>query len=67
MQAVSQNAQDKICKLEAEASSLSEELATQRRALETAWSDNTDLKRAISELKAEKEDLRGQVGVGESA
>lgn len=65
IQAVSQNAQDKIYKLEAEVSTLSDELATQRRALESAWSDNSDLKRTVSELKLEKEELRGQIGMGE--
>ena len=64
MQAVSQASQDRITKLEAELQSVSEEMASQRRALESAWSENNELKRMVAELKTEKEDLRGQIGMG---
>lgn len=64
MQAVSQASQDKISKLEAEISTIREELTSQRRALESSWSDNSELKRTISEIQAEKDELRGKLGQG---
>ncbi|CAE7668679.1 LAMB1, partial [Symbiodinium microadriaticum] len=66
MQAVSQASQDKITKLEADIQSMAEEIASQRRAMESAWNENSELKRKVTDLKAEKEDLRGQLGMGAS-
>jgi hypothetical protein len=66
MQAVSVASTDKISKVEAELSSKAEELQTQRKALETAWADNSELKKLVSELKAEKDDLKKQLGLGTS-
>lgn len=66
MQAVSQASADKLSRLEAEISSKNEELGSQRRALETAWNDNNELKRLIAELKAERDDMKRQLGEGTS-
>lgn len=66
MQAVSQASAEKLAKLEAEINSRSDELASQRRALENAWNENNELKRSIAELKADRDDLRRQLGEGTS-
>lgn len=66
MQAVSQASTDKLMKLEAEIAGKIDELASQRRALEAAWGDNTDLKRAVAELRAERDDFKRQIGEGTS-
>lgn len=64
MQAVSQASQDKLVKLEAELAGKVDELGVQRKALESAWSEISELKKMISELKAEKDDLLTQIGAG---
>jgi len=53
MQAVSQASSEKLAKLEADLNAKSEELASQRRALENSWSENNDLKRSIAEMKVQ--------------
>jgi predicted nucleic acid-binding Zn-ribbon protein len=64
MQAVSQASQDKLLKLETELAGKADELAIQRKALESSWTEISDLKKIISELKAEKDDLQNQIGAG---
>ena len=64
MQAVSQASQDKLINLEAELAGKVDELSVQRKALESSWSEISDLKKIISELKAEKDDLLSQIGAG---
>ena len=64
MQAVSQASQDKLVKLDAELAAKEDELGAQRKALEGAWSEISELKKMISELKAEKDDLQNQIGAG---
>ena len=64
MQAVSQASQDKLLKLEAELASKVDEIGVQKSALEKSWSEISDLKKIISELKAEKDDLVTQIGAG---
>jgi chromosome segregation ATPase len=66
MNAVSQASSDKLTKLENELNSKNEELITQRKALENSWSDSSELKRSVVELKAERDDLRRQIGEGTS-
>jgi predicted nucleic acid-binding Zn-ribbon protein len=66
MQAVSHASTDKLAKLENELASKINEILSQRTALETAWSDNGELKRALAELKADRDDLRKQLGEGNS-
>ena len=66
MQAVSHASTDKLAKLEGELAAKLGEIASQRTALETAWSDNGELKRALAELKADRDDLRKQLGEGNS-
>lgn len=64
MQAVSTASADKLQRLEADLSAKVEELLSQKRALESAWTENNDLKRACSDLKVENDDLRRQLGEG---
>ncbi len=45
MQAVSQASTEKFNRLEAEISSKTEEILSQRRALDNAWAENNELKR----------------------
>lgn len=66
MQAVSQASADKLSKLEGELSARNEELASQRRALESSWNENNELKRLTAELRADRDDLRRQLGEGTS-
>jgi septal ring factor EnvC (AmiA/AmiB activator) len=66
LQSVSQSSQDKITKLENELNAKIDENSVQRKALETSWNDNNDLKRTLAELKAECENLRSQIGFGKS-
>jgi DNA repair exonuclease SbcCD ATPase subunit len=66
MQAVSQATTDKLIKLETEIASKIDEINAQKRALEQAWNDNAELKRAHAELRAERDDLRRQIGEGTS-
>ena len=66
MQAVSHASTDKLAKLEGELAAKLGEIASQKTALETAWSDNGELKRALAELKADRDDLRKQLGEGNS-
>ena len=66
MQAVSQASTEKLSRLEADISSKCEELSSQRRALEIAWNENNELKRVIAELKAERDDMKRQLGEGTS-
>lgn len=64
LQSVSQSSQDKIGKLETELSAKIDELSIQRKALETSWNENNDLKRSIAELNAECDSLKSQIGLG---
>ncbi len=66
MQAVSQASTDKISKLESELASKIEEISSQRRALDSAWNENSEFKRSITELRAERDDLKKQIGEGTS-
>jgi chromosome segregation ATPase len=66
MQAVSQASTEKLVRLEAELTAKTEEYASQRRALEAAWTEATELKRTVSELKADRDDLRKRIGEGTS-
>jgi septal ring factor EnvC (AmiA/AmiB activator) len=66
LQSVSQSSQDKITKLENELNAKIDENSVQRKALETSWNDNNDLKRTLAEIKAECENLRSQIGFGKS-
>jgi hypothetical protein len=66
MQAVSQASADKLSRLEADIGAKNEELNSQRRALENAWNDNNELKRVVAELKAERDDMKRQLGEGTS-
>lgn len=66
MHAVSQATTDKLNKLEAETVAKSDELTSQRKALEGSWAESADLKRLLAELRAEAEDLRRQLGEGSS-
>ena len=62
MQAVSQASTDKLHKLEAEISTKNEELASQRKALEVAWQESSELKRELHRQKAENEALQKELG-----
>lgn len=64
--AVNQNANDKFAKLESEILMKSEEIISQRKSLESAWSENNELKRALVELKNERDDFKRQLGEGAS-
>jgi allophanate hydrolase subunit 2 len=64
LQSVSQSSQDKISKLENEVLGKNDELTIQRKALESSWNENNDLKRTIAEIKAECDSLRSQIGLG---
>lgn len=64
LQTVNTNLQDKIYKLEGEVTSRMEELTTQKRALEASWNEVTECKRAINDLRVEKEDLVARLGQG---
>ena len=66
LQTVNTNLQDKIYKLEGDISSKTEELATQKRALEASWNEVTECKRAMNDLRVEKEDLVARLGQGTS-
>lgn len=66
MQAVSQATSDKLSKLETELNTKSDELSSQKRALENAWAESNELKRLVAELKADRDDLRRQIGLGTS-
>jgi len=66
MQAVSQASADKLARLETELGSKGEEFASQRRALEGAWAETSELKRSVAELKADRDDLRRRIGEGTS-
>lgn len=58
MQAVSQASMERLAKLEADLSLKTEELVQQKRALDASWTENADLKRAISDLRAQREDAK---------
>ena len=66
MQAVSQASTDKLSRLEGDIGSKAEELASQRRAMEAAWAEINESKRVIAELRADRDDLRRQIGLGTS-
>ena len=66
MQAVSQASTDKLSRLEGDIGSKAEELASQRKAMEAAWAENNESKRIVAELKADRDDLRRQIGLGTS-
>ena len=66
MQAVSQASTDKLSRLEGDIVSKSEELGSQRRAMEAAWADSNETKRLVAELRADRDDLRRQIGLGTS-
>jgi myosin heavy subunit len=58
MQAVSQASMERLAKLEAELAVKVEELGQQKRALDAAWTENADLKRVITDLRAQREDAK---------
>jgi myosin heavy subunit len=58
MQAVSQASMERLAKLEAELTVKAEELGQQKRALDAAWTENADLKRVITDLRAQREDAK---------
>jgi chromosome segregation ATPase len=64
MQAVSQASAEKLRILESEVLTKTEELNSQRKALETSWGESSDLKRTVAELRAEIDDLRRKLGEG---
>ena len=66
MQAVSQASTDKLSRLEGDITSKADELSSQRRAMETAWAENNESKRLVAELRADRDDLRRQIGLGTS-
>ena len=66
MQAVSQASTDKLARLEAEIATKVDEIASQRRALDGAWAETNELKRTVAELRADRDDLRRQIGEGTS-
>jgi len=66
MQAVSQASTDKMTKLEAEVKQKTEEIVSQKKALESAWMETKDLKKCTIELRAERDDLQRRVGEGNS-
>ena len=66
MQAVSQASTDKLSRLEGDIGSKADELASQRKAMEAAWAENNESKRLVAELKADRDDLRRQIGLGTS-
>jgi chromosome segregation ATPase len=66
MQAVSQASSDKVSKIEIELNTKHDEIVNQKRALETSWAECNELKRSVQELKAERDDLRKQIGEGTS-
>ena len=66
MQAVSQASTDKLSRLEGDVASKGEELASQRRAMEAAWAESNETKRLVAELRADRDDLRRQIGLGTS-
>lgn len=58
MQAVSQASMERLAKLEADLATKTEEILNQKRALDNAWNENAELKRASSELRAERDDIK---------
>ena len=66
MQAVSQASTDKLSRLEGDINSKADELLSQRRAMEAAWAENNESKRVVAELRADRDDLRRQIGLGTS-
>lgn len=64
MQAVSQASAEKLRILEAEVLTKTEELNSQKKALETSWGESSDLKRTVAELRAEIDDLKRKLGEG---
>jgi predicted nucleic acid-binding Zn-ribbon protein len=57
---------DKLARLESELAQKTDELASQRRALESSWQENSENKRVVAELRAERDDLKRQIGEGTS-
>lgn len=66
MAAVNQASNEKMMRLEAEINSRSEELVSQRKALEVAWSESNEAKRVLVEVRAERDELKRQLGEGNS-
>lgn len=66
MQAVSQASMERLAKLEAELSGKTEEVLNQKRALDTAWAEIAELKRAAAEVRAERDDVMKNKGQTES-
>ena len=66
MQAVSQASTDKLTKVESDLSGKIEEISNLKRALDTAWSENNEIKRSAVELRADRDDLKRQLGEGTS-
>lgn len=65
MQAVSQASMERLAKLEAELATKSEEILNQKRVLDAAWSEATELKRAAAELRAERDNMKKHTGAKE--
>lgn len=64
--AVNQASNEKMMRLEAEINARSEELVSQRKALEVAWSESNEAKRVLVEVRAERDELKRQLGEGNS-
>jgi uncharacterized membrane-anchored protein YhcB (DUF1043 family) len=64
MQSVGNTTQEKQSKLESDLAMRQEELTVQRRALENSWGEIAELKKVVVELKAERDDLQNQIGLG---
>ena len=66
MAAVNQASNEKMMRLEAEINARSEELVSQRKALEVAWSESNEAKRVLVEIRAERDEFKRQLGEGNS-
>jgi hypothetical protein len=53
-----------MTKLENDLNTKVDEISVQRKALETSWNENNELKRTLAEVRAECENLRSQIGLG---
>jgi chromosome segregation ATPase len=64
MQAVSQASTEKMIRLETEVVSKTEEVASQKQALESAWAEAAEAKRLTADLRAERDNLAERVDSG---
>ena len=61
MQAVSSASNDRLVRLESELNLKIEELVSQKKALDTAWAENGDLKRMLSQALTERDEIKVRV------